>query len=239
VTFAAAVAHLYPFAGRLVLFLIPLTLLGIAECVEWVRSALGKRLSLASTGFAAVSLVPATMLILANPPVYRMGGMKPVLEYVKAHRQATEPIYVHYGAVWPVAYYGARFQVQNPTMGRCHLGQPRAYLDEMSQFFGEPRLWVLFTHRTPLQFDEELLTAYLDTIGRRLDRFVFDNGIPLARSTAYLYDLSDPTRLRATSPEDFELPAEIDASYARRFPCSAADAPPDVLERMGPAAGSR
>ena len=87
-------------------------------------------------------------------------------------------------------------------------------------------MWVLMSHGSgAFSFDErQLLTAYLDTIGRRLGEFhpLTDDASP-NQAAVFLYDLSDPERLASTSAEQFtirdgDLPEETWTCYGTMSP---------------------
>lgn len=132
-TLLAAALHHYPYDGtRLTLFLAPLCLLlagfGIESAAMWLRSKPRVwRVALAG-GLLTIGTIPAAYHLIV--PRYR-GHIRPVVEYVRAHRRANEGIYARnekeFLCYWP-----------NPD--------PRVHLGDWPREFPENRFWVLFTH---------------------------------------------------------------------------------------------
>jgi hypothetical protein len=69
--------------------------------------------------------------------------------------------------------------------------------------------------------DGWLLTEYLDAIGRRLDEIHVpgSSGLPIEGAHAYLYDLSDPSRLTSTDADSYALQPNPVNEDERRWLC--------------------
>jgi 4-amino-4-deoxy-L-arabinose transferase-like glycosyltransferase len=102
----AAALRLYPFEGRLILFVIPALYLIVAEGMEEIRV---RTRSSTPILFAAVWI-----LLLIHPVVAMSQGMvrpryfeqtRPVLQYVSAARRPGDVVYIYYGAQYAVRYY--------------------------------------------------------------------------------------------------------------------------------------
>lgn len=207
VTFVAAAAHVYPIAPRVSLFLLPTCLLLTAAGVE----AVGRGWRLAALAAGACTVL-AVVGLGRNPPPYSPQSLRPILRDLRETWQAGDRVYVFYGAEKAFLYYARRyaFRPAEYTLGRCVRGDRRVYLRELDAFRGASRLWVVITHaRPPLEEDTALL-GYLDRIGQRRLTYRTGGG-PATRGPdlawAYLYDLSDPTRLADASAETFPLPS--------------------------------
>jgi Dolichyl-phosphate-mannose-protein mannosyltransferase len=208
---AAAVARLYPFSDRLILFLLPGFFLGAAAAIDWLRLQISRRFS--SFGLAAVLLLtfPAVLPIIKQPPPYRIDDVKPPLSYLQRQRIPGDVIYVYYNAVPAMSFYAHEFGfgAQDYTSGGCHRGgDTRSYLLELERLRGQRRVWLLLlaAHTGAQQHDDIL--RYMDTIGRRRDSFLAPsrtvNGVgPSAE--LYLYDLSDRHILNASSAGSFQI----------------------------------
>jgi hypothetical protein len=127
---------------------------------------------------------------------------------------------VYYGAGQAALYYAPRFGLARGdlTVGRCSLANPRAYLREVDRFRGRPRAWILATHLGRNTSELQMLRDYLDGIGRRRETMIVDatNNLPAQGAYAFLYDLSDPDRLRAFSADTFPVPAtKLEESLAQ------------------------
>jgi hypothetical protein len=207
VAIVLSAVSLYPFTARLIAFLVPSLLIATAAGAQDLLTRWPERLQF---------LTPVALAILGGAPIYaiatalppsRVQHITPVFQHITERREATDKIYVFYGAVPAFRYYAPRFGIPfaQAQFGRCWLGEPRQYLRELDRLRGARRAWILATH-TQRPGELELLTGYLDRIGRRLDEMTVpgSSGNPLEGAFGYLYDLSDPARLAATSAEAYE-----------------------------------
>ncbi len=216
VALAASAAGLYPFEGRLILFLVPAFLIGFAAGADAVRRWAAARAA-PGRGWRAVAgrvaflvlAYPPAYGFAANLPVYRPEETKPMLAYVQAHRRPGDAVLAYYAAGQALGFYGPRygFRPGDYAVGRCGPADLRGSLCDVDRFRGRPRVWVLFSHEKRL-YDQVLLLGYLDAIGVRKEAVAFpahflDEPPPVH---AYLYDLSDPRRLAAASAESFSPP---------------------------------
>jgi hypothetical protein len=104
----------------------------------------------------------------------------------------------------------------------------RAYLRELDQFRGRPRVWVVFAHSLPRLEEQPTLRSYLGSIGVRREAFEPAGDDPFA-VTAELYDLSLADRLETTSADVYPVPPS-DEAFARYVGC---DFGPHVAARGG------
>jgi hypothetical protein len=207
---AGAEAHLYPFAGRVAMFVLPFLLLAVAASLEDLQ-----RLAASLTG-AARFVVPAVaglvilQPIVRNPPPDRREDMKTVLRYVREHRERGDAMYVYYGAGQSFLYYAPRFGIHpsDYVVGSCSPHEPRAYLQELDRLRGLRRVWTIFSHSLRGGGEIRLLTAYLDHIGRRLHQVPDPSGALGGGAYAFLYDLSDRRMLATTSATSYAMAAD-------------------------------
>jgi hypothetical protein len=187
VTLLASAARQYPmgglvsdFAGRVILFLVPVLLLIVGAGVARIGAIFPIWFSRA---FVALLLLLNIAPALLRIP-YQRNEIRPVLEYVSRHQQPGDVVYVYYGARHVFDFYAPRFPLEAATTvyGSCNRGEPARYLDEMDGLRGAPRLWFVITH--PVGMEARLLVEFLDLNGRRLDR------IDTTNASATLYDLS-------------------------------------------------
>ena len=222
-TLAAAAAHQYPFSDRLILFLVPNFFLAIAAAVEWIRRSVGLYSRTLMALVVCMAVAPALYATIETPPIYQMENVKPVLSYLRAKRRSGDAVYVYYGAVPAVTFYSASygFREMDHLFGGCHNGNNRRYLEELDTFRGRKRLWIVMTHSYPPYREREDILRYLDTIGSRHDhlsiepRIVGGHALP---AELFLYDLSDPGRLRQALARSFELtgPAKVHPRFTCR-----------------------
>ncbi len=223
VTLGAAAVRQYPFGDRLILFLIPSFILGIAAAIEWLgRSAASYSPALTALAVGAAA-APALYGTIETPPVYQMENIKPVLSHLQAKRSPGDAVYVYYGAVPAVAFYDDDYGLpeSNYVVGACHRGSNRRYLEELDGFRGSKRLWVVMTHAFPPYRERDDILRYLDAIGSRRDAFTVEaqtigaRGLP---AEVFLYDLSDPRRLGQALASSFQITGP--ARPHPRFTCS-------------------
>jgi hypothetical protein len=228
-TLAASAVQLYPFTGRVMTFLEPGFVLAAAAGARYVLGIWPARLE---------ALTPALLAVLAGSPIYaavralppeRVEHMRPVVAAVSTQRQPDDAVYVYYGAGQATLYYAPMFGLARNalTVGRCSMANPRAYLRDVDQFRGRPRVWILATHLIRNTGELQAITDYLDAIGRRADLMTVPatTGLSAQAAYLYLYDLSDPARLGAASAETFEVPnVKVDESLAQ-WGCYGTQAP--------------
>jgi hypothetical protein len=200
---AAAMLNRFPFSGRLILFTVPLAILLIAAGVQALVNALKP-----GHWFVGVAvllwLVAPTMgraIYFAIRPPGRE-EIKPVLAYVRDHRQANDVIYTLNLSQVPFHYYLDGFGVGPDRFGlrdmRWVIGgridtSEANFANEFEPLRGTPRLWILLTHFGGPPDEGVVIPAVLDRMGRKLD----ESSARGAR--VLLYDLST-SATPATSP---------------------------------------
>jgi hypothetical protein len=163
VLFASAL-HKYPFGGRLVLFLVPASVLLVAQGAWALYEAARER-----NRFAAVSLL--ALLVGANAwqsldslrrPA-RAEQLKSALDDARPAMRPGDRVHVYYGAAPAFDFYtrGRPLPAGCVTIGREHRDDPAGYRAELSALRG--RVWVVFSH--PHGQEEALFRAVLDGRG--------------------------------------------------------------------------
>ena len=229
VTALASIPGLFPMTERLMIFLLPCLILGTAAGAEYISSMWPPRLR-SLLPLAALVLAGAPLYAIAgSPPPYRLQHVRPILERVRAAFEPGDAIYLYYGAGQAFDYYASRFgwpQTGTVAMGRCAVGEPRDYLRELDQFRGRRRLWVIVTtHGNYKEAEVMLILTYLDRIGSRAAAFVSpsSSGILGEGAYGYLYDLSDPSRLRSAAADTVAIPRGALAVPPPRWRCYGVD----------------
>ncbi len=202
----ASAAQAFPWNPRLGLCLLPLFLLGIVAGAESVTS-IGRWSSLR---LAPLLLVPfGAAALLDQPPPWTPEHLRPVMQQIRARWRPGDVLWVYYGAGQAFDYYAREIPLAGEVrLATCDRADPRDLLRQVDAERGRSRVWILMAHGSgPFGFDERgMLLAYLETIGRRLDRFHAPPGDETPnRAEAALFDLSDPARLAATTAERFPL----------------------------------
>jgi hypothetical protein len=209
-TLGAAIAHLYPFADRLILFLIPTALLSVSEGIGAIVEVAVGRVGRPGILAAAIAL-PGLFPVADPPPPYVAENIKPVLGALRDRRKVGDSIYVYYGAEAAMQFYGKQYDLRpsDYQVGACHRGQPREYLRELDAYRGKSRVWVVVSHAIALYGERQAILAYLDTIGVRRETLVAKSrgarGAIPDTADLYLFDLGDPQRSSNASSATFPL----------------------------------
>jgi hypothetical protein len=209
-TLAAAIARVYPFSDRLILFLLPSFMLPTAAAIERISRLIESRSSSLAVFSAALLILPAVYPVAATPPPYRTEHIKPVLAFISEKRQLQDAIYVYYGAAPAITFYGNQYGLRRTdyAIGACHREDARQYLKEIDSFRGRSRVWIVLTHSTPRYHEREDILAYLDSIGSRIDGVLVEPRSVSPRllpAEAHLYDLSIVQKLAGTTAGSFSL----------------------------------
>lgn len=200
---AASMLRMYPFSGRLILFLVPyillLTAAGFDFCVD-VASGASQwiEIPVACIAFAGLCVWPVGRV---HPPFYD-SETRPMIAYLGSHHRDGDAVYVQEAAWRQYEFYGKqlglrRDQAKSTTPTPASYLGPKTFtiLKDIDQYRGEPRLWVLFAGSYPVE--ESCALGYLDTIGVRLDHQAAYN------SSLSLYSIQDPKRLDSETAEHF------------------------------------
>jgi hypothetical protein len=228
-TLVGAALHVYPFTGRALCFLLPVILLATAAGVDLVLTCWPQRLRFAVPALVALAtLYPIYAMAAALPPE-RIQHLRPVIKAMASHRREGDATYVYYGAGQAYMYYAQRFGLagHDVVIGRCSMTDLRVYLQDVDQFRGRPRVWVVATHARMRALELQTMTGYLDTIGRRLDSIEVPatSGFPSMAAHAYLYDLSDAGRLRTSSSDSHPVPTTPTSDLLARWGCYGTQSP--------------
>ncbi len=213
VTGVAAVADQYPFANRLILFLVPSMLIMISAGVSEIAVFLLARSRIAAAGFLVLVLVPPVTRIARFHPVYRQQETRPLLAWLKERWRPGDVMYVHQGAVPAFVWYAPRFGLStgDTVMGGCGRFEPRRFLGDIDRLRGRPRAWLFLENVNWLEL--RLILQYADSIGRRRDGLTIAPSSPSFGTAVQLelYDFTDSVRLRRLSadslratPPDYE-----------------------------------
>jgi hypothetical protein len=211
VSMAAAVAHQYPFRGRLIVWLVPTALIAAAAGAEWIR---GRASALHSAAGAALGaalmlafLASPVMAMWEMPPPYDIEHWRAVLSYLQSHRQTGDEVYVLPLQRIGMSFYGPSYglQPQDWTTGVCSRDDTRAYIRDVDRYRGVWRLWVLSASSRPFRVVREAVRKYLNTIGVRKESVELPS-LTMTAVSVELYDLSDAARLQTASAESFPVP---------------------------------
>ena len=182
----------YPFADRLLLFLMPSAFLLIAQGVEQTRLTLQRTGTVISSGVwlaLAITLLAAptneSLQVLWQPQ--QKEEIKEVMQYLNLKAAKGEYVYVYYGAFYPFLYYADQFGFgrEDYMLGQAHRDEPDKYVKHLDQLCGQGRIWFIFSHvydSGPVD-EEAFFLEHLDRLGNRVDEFT------TVGASTYLYDL--------------------------------------------------
>jgi hypothetical protein len=199
--------RIYPFQGRVLLYLVPIFVLLIAAGAARVQECLAQSLPLAGTAFLAVLLLPMAASAVthmagrrpyANPmfPHYTFEETKPVLAYMRSRWQEGDVVYLYSQSAVAFHYYAPRYgfapaDAIDGIEAGLTLRKWSEIQHDVGQLRGRQRVWVFFSHIcSDHGVDEERLYLYfLDQMGLRRDTY---RPPPGCNAVVYLYDLSSP-----------------------------------------------
>ncbi|MEB3211616.1 MAG: glycosyltransferase family 39 protein [Leptolyngbyaceae bacterium] len=205
-TLVAAYLHKYPFYSRVILFLIPFMALLMAQGVAWLITLRVEIPNLRSTwtriaasflGCIWVGLllyVPAAKAQAYLTPPVTDEEIKPVMAYIEENWQSGDLIYVFQKSQFQFEFYREQygFDADEYVVGvdpdayvETDFGKvKRLYRQNLRQFCGRDRLWVLISD-LKIRPQTEFMLERLDQWGDRRDSFEVD----ALASSVYLYDL--------------------------------------------------
>lgn len=150
VTFIAAMAQVYPFDDRLILFLAPMTAIAVGVGADWLFELLRPRMAL--LGWMFVILLIGQPILVAGYnvllPRYRE-ELAPVMERVAAARQPDDTMYVYYAAEPGFRYYAPRYGIalDKAIVGANSRGDWQPYYADLDRLAaGGGRVWLIYSH---------------------------------------------------------------------------------------------
>jgi len=176
--------HKYPFAGRLLLFYVPLMLISVARGAWSVCAALRPTQPFAAAVLLGVLLAaPALEVYQQMRRPLRHEQLTDVLADLRPRVRPGDQVYVYYGAIPAWTFYTR----DNPmpgvaTLGDRHRELVTGFRDELRKLSGHPRVWLVFSHRH--EGEEPLIRAYADGLGECREEIRHEG------ATAYRYDFS-------------------------------------------------
>lgn len=191
ITLGASAFHLYPFYGRLLLFLIPGGLLIIANGIESLRWSLWTHHRAAWLILVSVLLVnPLQMTLQAatQDPPYATDTIGTALASIAKSKLEGDHFYLEFRVAPVFRYYHKRFGL---NMNDAIYGRRIAWNWDWKTYFeglrnklsNEGRVWVVFPHYEPWTSDVlSIQLVFLDQIGTKL------RSIETDFASAYLYD---------------------------------------------------
>lgn len=186
----AAAFHGYPFGQRLILFLFPTGLILLVKGIDGIASNLkqGRGLFLVVALFF-VSIYPLSQAVDPSLRVFKLEELSPIVNYVRAHWESNDTLYVYYGGTCSFRYYARQYQIPSAWYAIGDLNEARqahdrkAYLASQYQAYaGRSRVWIVITHDRDNDVQDSL------DILNGMGKMVFSYTKP--GSVLYLYDFS-------------------------------------------------
>jgi len=192
IAYLASAAGIYPFWGRLLLFTVPSFHILIAAGVEQIFHGVRRLGWIAVAGLMLVLLfVPLRLGISRGVNPRPLEEMRPVTAYVLREYERGDAIYVYYGAEPAWKYYLKLFGATDIhyVEGIKAREDPQKYNEEISQFEGQKRVWLVFSHvhQGGLGSEESLILRRARCLGTEIDIHE-DFG-----AHAYLFDMTRPS----------------------------------------------
>ncbi len=185
----------YSAMARLLLFLVPITILFISEGIIKVGDVVAKHNPLLGRTMVLVF----TILVLAQPiessityllEPHNKEDTKSVLETLKENYREGDIIYLYYPARFSFWYYADQygFDETDYIIGIRSVDEPEKYIAQIDQFIGKRRVWIVMTHNcTTCIVDEfDYILDHLNQIGTLRKKYI-EKGAYL-----YLYNLKQP-----------------------------------------------
>jgi uncharacterized membrane protein len=164
VSLTVSAARLYPFAGRVILFLYPAFAIAFACGAAWIanRTKRAKWVALAAL-FVLLISPPQWALIGQPPPGGRSGDIRPALSHLRSHMIPGDRVYVYWEAAPQMTFYGTRYGIRTGdwTAGASAGDDWRPYIDEIRRCCASARTWIIFAH--------DVRPALRDTVFMQLD----------------------------------------------------------------------
>jgi uncharacterized membrane protein len=194
-TLLASGFHVYPFEGRLLLFLVPFIAVMIAAGIDRIREVLARASRIAGAFVVALVLaypVGSACYHLVKPRAPE--ELRLVLAELQCRRKSDQAVYVYYGAVNAFKYYAPAygFKPAGYIQGvEARNDWPEYYEDLKKLASGEhAKAWIIMSHISTWNGvdEEKLFISYLDLLGKKKD------AIRVPGAAAYLYDFLEEYR---------------------------------------------
>ncbi|MCB0214240.1 MAG: glycosyltransferase family 39 protein, partial [Anaerolineae bacterium] len=148
-TLVASGLYLYPFRGRLLLFIVPAIIVIVAAGIEQLRlNTTSSYLPIAALFLSLLLFHPLLMVVhtLFNPASKE--EIRPVMDYIHRHQKDEDIIYLYYGAEEAFTFYQDRYGFQNGNyiVGVYSRDNLAGYAHDLDQLRDYKRVWILFSH---------------------------------------------------------------------------------------------
>ena len=182
----------FPFAGRVILFLMPMLLIFLGAGIDHVRELTWRTtpaVTVVLLGVLAFDPVVTGILRFLRPRPEC--DARAVVAHVGERIQPGDGVYLYSDATSLFRYYAPRFGLEGVPLviGTSAESNHRDAVADLDGLMGRPRVWLVFAHvhnRDGHPTEEEFFLFELGRRGRQLDAF------RSVDASAYLYDLAAP-----------------------------------------------
>ncbi len=190
ITMLASGLKLYPFEGRLLLFLTPALFIIISQGLSHIYKSLK-----AKSAISAYALLLIFFLYPVGNASYHLirprapEEFRPAMEYLNDRYQVEDIVYVYYASANAFQYYTYRLGfTPEHRIGIESRANWSAYKNDLALLLGQKRVWVIMSHiaRTFGVDEEKLFETYLNDLGKQIEHRQFPG------AAVFLYDLSVP-----------------------------------------------
>ncbi len=190
ITILGSSLHLYPFAGRVLLFITPFLFIFTSAGLSRIYEIIQKHSHQIAVLIVAIILIhPVFSAVYHIIKPRAPEELRTVLEYVQKNKKEDDIVYVYYGAVNAFRYYQERFS----NIGDDYIAGVESrtdwtgYYRDIQKLKGNKRVWFLFSHiATHLGVNEEkLFLSYLNCLGQCIESYTAPG------ASTYLYNLSE------------------------------------------------
>jgi len=188
-TLFASGLQIYPFKGRLILFLVPNIMILIGLGIGHMTGSRNEAMKCLGICLSVLLFLHPMQhaLSLIRAPI-EIEETKPVLNYLKQHYQDGDQLYLYYASVPAFTYYSDRYGLEEIPYLQGEWGNRtnwKNYVVHLKELQGHKRVWVLFSHvhRASGVDEEKFFLHVLDGMGNRLETFKKKG------ASIYLYDL--------------------------------------------------
>ncbi|MBF0571248.1 MAG: glycosyltransferase family 39 protein [Candidatus Omnitrophica bacterium] len=184
--------HIYPFLGRLVLFLVPIFLLMIAKGIGMISLKTGRWKII--TAFLLTGILFYDSCFFTFKEFMAPQGneeIRTVMSYVKKNIKPGDVLFIYYAARPAFEYYNfiRGFSFNNYIEEQKARNQPSKWVNDLNKLHGSKRVWILFSHVWDSQIngmnEAEYFLHYLSTSGGQMLDSSSSHG-----AAAYLFNLS-------------------------------------------------
>ncbi|WP_448334916.1 hypothetical protein [Bellilinea sp.] len=191
-TLLAAFLSIYPFADRMILFLVPSAILFVGYGLKQLTGMFEdkKKIPLVVISLLLISAIPMIWLVLPQERIVKREELSQVMKFVLREMKEDDYFYAYYGGRCNFLYYSLRFNLPEE---RYQIGSPEVqninkteswkdyFLQDVQKMSKKGRVWFIFSHYTYL--DLESAVDILEKNGTLVSEINFQRG-----ASAYLME---------------------------------------------------